>query len=177
LEDTLRVVYAWQNELARTCGPREVSNMIRVPVPVLQGRRISDYVRSLDLLMSVWERWQPWLDAPRLIGLGSVCRRSLDDPDEGLYAILAGLEGRLPSGSKLHLFGVKGRCLDQVKLYNWIAGADSMAFDFGARVKARERGIPNTVKHWSEEMTYWMKAAASRLQPRAGDQFRFTLVN
>jgi hypothetical protein len=104
LEGTLRVVYAWQNELARTCSADVVQNMIRIPVPVLQGRRVSDYLRSLDLMMSVWERWQPWIDAPRLIGLGSVCRRNLDDREEGLYAILAGLEGRLPPNSRLHLF-------------------------------------------------------------------------
>jgi hypothetical protein len=104
LEGTLRVVYAWQNELAKTCSADVVQNMIRIPVPVLQGRRVNDYLRSLDLMMAVWERWQPWIDAPRLIGLGSVCRRNLEDREEGLYAILAGLEGRLPTKSGLHLF-------------------------------------------------------------------------
>jgi hypothetical protein len=176
LEGILRVVYAWQNELAKTCNADVVSNTIRIPVPVIQGRRIDDYLRSLDLMMSVWERWQPWIDAPRLIGLGSVCRRTLDDREEGLYAILAGLEGRLPPEAALPLFGVKGRCLSHVKMYDWIAGADSMAFDFGARVKAREKGISNTVGHRSEEMTCWMRAAAARIEPSAGDQFRLSFA-
>ena len=100
-------------------------NTIPIPVPVIQGRRISDYLRSLELMMAVWERWQPWIDAPRLIGLGSVCRRNLEDREEGLYAILAGLEGRLPPEAALHLFGAKGRYLSHVKMYDWIAGADS----------------------------------------------------
>jgi hypothetical protein len=63
LEGTLRVVDAWQNELTKTCSANVVQNMIRIPVPVLQGRRVEDYLRSLDLMMSVWERWQPWIDA------------------------------------------------------------------------------------------------------------------
>jgi hypothetical protein len=102
LEGVLRVIYAWQNELAKTCSADVVRNTIPIPVPVIQGRRISDYLRSLELMMAVWERWQPWIDAPRLIGLGSVCRRNLEDREEGLYAILAGLEGRLPPEAALH---------------------------------------------------------------------------
>ncbi|MGF6781178.1 DUF7221 family queuine tRNA-ribosyltransferase-like protein [Paraburkholderia sp. GAS334] len=104
LEGMLRVVYAWQNELAKDCSADVARNMVRIPVPVLQGWRVSDYRRSLDLMMQVWERWQPWVAPPALIGLGSVCRRNLTDPEHGLYAILAGLEGHLPAGSRLHLF-------------------------------------------------------------------------
>jgi hypothetical protein len=51
-----------------------------------------------------------------------------------------------------------------------------MAFDFGARVKAREKGISNTVGHRSEEMTCWMRAAAARIEPSAGDQFRLAFA-
>jgi hypothetical protein len=61
-------------------------------------------------------------------------------------------------------------------MYDWIAGADSMAFDYGARVKARENRISNTIAHRSEEMTSWMRTAAARIEPSAGDQFRLAFA-
>ena len=177
LEGTLRVVYEWQNELAKTCTPRVVANMIKPPVPIIQGWSSSDYQRSLDLLMQVWSRWQPWLDVPALIGVGSVCRRSLRHPTHGLHAILAGLEGTLPTGSRLHLFGVKGSCLNELKMLDWVASCDSMAFDIGSRVKARKAGCSNTMQLRSKEMSDWMASAAKRLSPTMGDQFRLPLFS
>ena len=175
LEGALRLVYAWQEELAKTSPPRVVASLVRPPVPVLQGWGADDYLRSLDMLMAVWERWQPWLAAPALIGIGSVCRRSLHHPKHGLYAVLAALEGRLPKGSKVHLFGVKGDALKKIRMMPWVASADSMAYDFGARLKALQAGIPNSVGLRSQEMSEWMSAAAQRMKPAAGDQFRLEL--
>lgn len=177
LEATLRQVYAWQNELAKTCAPSTVANMIKPPVPIIQGWTVSDYQRSMDLLMQVWSRWQPWLDVPTLIGVGSVCRRSLSHPEHGLHAILAGLEGLIPSGSRVHLFGVKGSVLSSLKLLPWVGSADSMAFDFGARIKARKQGCSNTMAHRSQEMSAWMLKASQRLRPATGDQFRLPLFS
>lgn len=177
LEGCLRVLYQWQNDLSRQgWSAREIANALRPPVPVLQGYRVSDYLRSLELLEKVWERWTPWLAMPKLIGLGSVCRRDLNHPVHGLYAILAALEGRLPKGARLHLFGVKGPCLDELKMYDWIASADSMAYDFGARQSALKAGISNTIANRSEAMSKWMTKAAQRLTPSAGDQFRLKFV-
>ncbi|MCY1167491.1 hypothetical protein D9M73_74540 [compost metagenome] len=175
LEGTLRMVYEWQNALARSCTATVVANMIKPPVPVLQGWSSGDYLRSLDLMMQVWERWQPWLAAPALIGVGSMCRRTLKHPTHGLHAILASLEGQLPAKSRLHLFGVKGGCLSELKMLDFVASADSMAYDFGARVKAHRAGRSNTVAHRSAEMTRWMSAAAQRIKPACGDQFRLEL--
>lgn len=172
LEGTLRIVYAWQNELAKDCPASVIENMVRPPVPVLQGWGADDYMRSLDMLMKVWERWQPWLAAPALIGVGSVCRRNLNHPTHGLYAILAALEPHLPAGSRLHLFGVKGTCLSTLKMLKCVASADSMAYDFSARVKAHQLGKSNTMAHRSEEMTNWMTTAAARMKPTVGDQHR-----
>lgn len=103
--------------------------------------------------MQVWQRWEPWLAPPRLIGVGSVCRRDLKHPEHGLHAILRGIDGMLPKGSKVHLFGVKGASLEQVKQLDWVASVDSMAWDFGARVKARKSGDSNTFLHRTNEMT------------------------
>lgn len=176
LEGVLRVVYAWQNELAKTCSASVVANMLPPPVPVIQGWSASDYLRSLELLTAVWERWQPWLDAPLLIGVGSVCRRNLHHPTHGLYAILSALEGKLPQGARLHLFGVKGASLSEVKMLDWVASADSMAYDFGARIKARQSGLSNTTAHRSSEMSRWMRTARSRMSAQPGDQLRLPLA-
>lgn len=172
LEAVLRQLYAWQNELARTLPTRVVANMLPPPVPVIQGWSGDDYRRSLDLLVQVWQRWQPWLASPALIGVGSVCRRTLNHPTHGLYSVLAGLEGNLPAGARLHLFGVKGAALQQLRTYPWIASADSMAYDFSARQKALREGRSNTLAHRSGEMTRWMSAAVERMRPTAGDQHR-----
>ncbi|WP_181920238.1 hypothetical protein [Paraburkholderia sp. BL6669N2] len=137
-----------------------------------KGWSVDDYRRSIDLLLQVWERWMPWIAAPVLIGLGSVCRRHLADPRHGLFAILEGLEAHLPSGCKLHLFGVKGQALERVKMYDWVASVDSMAPDFAARVKARQAGTSNTIAHRAAEMDRWMRSASRRAAPAVGDQFR-----
>jgi hypothetical protein len=171
LEGTLRQLYAWQNELSKICSATTVANMLPPPVPVLQGWSSQDYLRSLDLLNAVWERWQPWLAPPRLIGIGSVCRRTMGHKTHGLYAILDKIEGSIPNGSKLHLFGVKGACLDDLAKKSWIASADSMAYDFSSRMKALKERRSNTLSRRCEEMTRWMSAAAARIQPMAGLHF------
>jgi hypothetical protein len=175
LEHMLRFVYEWQNQLAKTMSIDAIQNAIRIPVPVAQGWSLDDYRRSIDLMLAVWERWMPWIAAPALIGLGSVCRRHLTDPRHGLFAILEGLEGRIPPGSRMHLFGVKGSCLGRVKMYDWVASVDSMSYDFGARVKARQAGMSNTIAHRAGEMNRWMRTATRQASPAAGDQYRLAL--
>lgn len=172
LEGTLRGVYEWQSELAKDCGERAAANLLPPPVPVLQGWTIDDYLRSLDLLVAVWERWMPWLSWPRLIGVGSVCRRHLDHPRHGLWAVLGALEGRLPPGSRLHLFGVKGAALEKLRLMPMVASSDSMAWDFGSRVTAHREGRPNSIASRTQGMHAWMERAHQRLMPKLNDQFR-----
>jgi len=172
LEGVLQVLYAWQNQLARTCNARVVANMLPPPVPVIQGWKPEHYLRSLELLDAVWSRWEPWLAKPALIGVGSVCRRSVSHPKHGLLAVLAALEGQLPEGARIHLFGVKGTVLAHLRNTAWIASADSMAFDVGARRKAWQAGRSNTMEHRSAEMTRWMATATTSLKPTPGDQSR-----
>lgn len=174
LEATLRVVFQWQCQLANQgWSPRMIVNQINPPVPVIQGWGADDYLRSLNLLKQVWSRWEPWFAPPKLIGLGSVCRRDLHDPQHGLYAILSAIEPHLPEGSRLHLFGVKGAALSKISALDSIASTDSMAYDFGARVKAHRQGFSNTLLHRATEMTRWMEAAQQKLHDANGDQLRF----
>lgn len=174
LEGTLRVLYDWQNKLSASWDTMSIANCLYPPVPIIQGWSADDYLRSLDLLQEVWRRWEPWLDAPLLIGLGSVCRRDLTHPEHGLFAILAALEGKIPKGAKLHLFGVKGSALSKIKMMDWVASVDSMAYDYTSRVNAYRDGVSNTIAHRSMHMDKWMHAATSRMSPSAGDQFRLT---
>lgn len=161
LEGTMRIVDQW----SFLAGQRLSS-----PLPIIQGWSVSDYLRSLDLMLEVWERWHS--GPPPLIGVGSVCRRSLHDPEHGLLAIVSALELHLPAGSRLHLFGVKGGALSALKMHEFVASVDSMAYDFGARVKSRVNSRPNDMAHRSAEMTQWMCAAQHRLEPSIGDQHR-----
>lgn len=130
---------------------------------IAQGRTVSDYQRSIEMMIQVWQRWEPWLAPPKLIGLGSVCRRSTSDPESGLYSILQGLYGCLPDGCKLHLFSLKGTAIDEVRKLPCIGSLDGMACDFAARVKAREAGNSNCHRHRSSEMNHWMSKAISRI--------------
>ena len=176
LEGTLQIIYEWQNELARTCNSTVVQDLVRPPVPIIQGWTRDSYLYSLDLTMEVWRRWEPWLASPALMGLGSVCRRDTSHPEHGLYAILQALDGKLPSGTRLHLFGVKGSSLAQVKKLPWIASTDSMAWDFSARINARKSGQSNTMDHRASEMTRWMQSASKRVAVKLGDQQELCLL-
>lgn len=168
LEATLQHLYAYQEQLAKDgWSARMLANALKPPVPVLQGWSVSDYQRSLELMTKVWDRWQPWVAPPALIGIGSVCRRQLNDPDHGLYAILRGLRGMLPAGAKVHLFGVKGDALPEIATLDFVASADSMAWDFTARVQARKAQRSNTMAHRAGIMSEWMAKATQRMQSPA----------
>ena len=175
LEGCLRVLYAWQNELARTCPAEVVAHLLPPPVPVLQGWMPDDYRRSLDLMLQVWCRWESWVAAPTLIGLGSVCRRPLHHRWHGLLRVLAALESDLPSDSRLHLFGVKGQALDHVRHRPRVASVDSMAYDDAARRKAWTEDRPNHMAGRAQAMTGWVAQARQRLRERVGDQLAFNL--
>lgn len=100
---------------------------------------------------------------------------TLGDPESGLLAIVNAIEPELPSGSKLHLFGVKGSALSSLKMFDSIGSVDSMAFDFRARVKARAEGVSNSMAYRADQMSHWMAAASSRVAPSVNDQFRLNL--
>jgi hypothetical protein len=175
LEGLLRTLYAWQNELARTCNSTTVANMLRPCVPVIQGRTVDDYKLSMELMLQVWSRWQPWLAAPALIGIGSMCRRHVHDPEQGLLAILEGVKSYVPAGSKLHVFGAKGQALDYLSKMEFVASSDSMAFDFSTRVSARKAGVSNTMERRKSGMDEWMASAYQRISPSV-ERHQFDLI-
>ncbi len=83
----------------------EIESMTSPPMPIIQGWNPDDYRYSIDLADTVLQgKW------PKMIGVGSVCRRKLTGPD-GLWRILHTIDEHLPEGVTLHLFGVKGAAL------------------------------------------------------------------
>lgn len=132
-----------------------IGSSLRPPVPVIQGWTADDYRYSVELMRRTWEPWDA-LYTPTLIGLGSVCRRSLWDKEHGVFAILRAIEDMIPTGSKLHLFGVKGRALQELAQHPLVASADSMAYDFQARMAAARDRRSNAMSGRIEAMHAWM---------------------
>lgn len=117
------------------------------PLMVLQGWKPSDYVSGPAFDDTAFE----W---PDLIGVGSVCRRSLDGPD-GLVAVLRKLDAVLPAHVRFHLFGVKSQAIEKLHWHPRIASVDSMAHSYGARVVCREAKIPCTGEHRAASLVEW----------------------
>jgi hypothetical protein len=103
-----------------------VERSIPDPVPVLQGVAPDDYLRCADALDVL----------PDFVGIGSVVRRPLDD----LVALIDRLDARLPPRVTMHLFGLKGPRLAQLRGHPRIRSVDSMSWDF----EARRRKAPGT---------------------------------
>lgn len=170
LKASLDHVWKRANQLADEPGytPTMIANMVRPVVPVLQGRSVKDYLRCAEMTFAIWKRYTPFLEMPRLVGLGSMCRRDVNHPTEGIRAILRGLAGHLPAGTRVHTFGLKGTFLAELRRdFPWVASSDSMAWDSGARWAARKQGGPNTNEARIEHMTQWADEAIARVTGRA----------
>ncbi len=120
--------------MLRRCRAAAEKLGIPAPMPVIQGWHPRDYVdhaAEMDgVLDGVW---------PSLVGVGSVCRRELEGP-AGLLPVVDALDRALPAGTKLHLFGVKSTALRYLAGYDRVASADSMAWDYAARIQGAQNG-------------------------------------
>lgn len=128
-------------------------------MPVIQGRRPSDYERCIDAL---WGSIRPGA----LIGVGSMCRRDIHGP-EGLIAVIDHLDQILPRGVCLHAFGVKGTALPYLLPFSHrIASIDSQAYGVGARREALRTGISKTDRMVADHMEQWLAGQRRRLAGR-----------
>lgn len=163
--------------LLRECKEK-AAGKCQPPMPILQGWRPDDYRRCGDgfdvVLSGGW---------PDLVGIGSVCRRKLGGP-AGLWSILADVDRWLPPHVKLHLFGVKGDSLPELRQNQRIASTDSCAWDFATRkqviagrkkhmqttgcdIEAATKALPCKVVARAAEMERWMGGAENwRATPR-----------
>lgn len=114
----------------RLCQSLAGTQGAKAPLIVLQGWHPGDYTSGPAFDDPAF----PW---PSLVGVGSVCRRSLHG-SAGLVAVLKALDAKLPSHVRLHLFGVKSQAVGALSWHPRIASVDSMAHSYAARVAARE---------------------------------------
>jgi hypothetical protein len=121
------------------------------PVPVLQGWTPANYALSAQLVDSVLGgKW------PKLVGLGSVCRRQVAGPT-GVVKIVEEVDKVLPAGVKLHLFGVKSQALRILKAHPRVASSDSMAWDFAVRMECRKESRSFDIASRVAGMHKWKK--------------------
>lgn len=122
------------------------------PMPVIRGWNASEYEESAS--------WLPLVKWPDLVGVGSVCRRSLHG-EHGIFNVVQTLDRVLPPHVKLHLFGVKSSALEAIGGHRRIAAVDSMAWDFGARMKRR---VGRDMAFRIECMEEWVEAQTAVAQ-------------
>ena len=135
---------------------------IKDPMPVLQGWRPEDYYLSARWTETVLhEAGRHW---PRLVGVGSVCRRQVHGP-AGLLAILDVLHEILPPHVQLHGFGLKTTAIPLLRSYGTrIASVDSQAWDMAARHEAHQAKVSCTNALRERHMTMWWQRQQARLR-------------
>jgi hypothetical protein len=160
LAETLEVVDYW-----REC--EGIPGLID-PMPIVQGRTVDDYLRCADRLAEVMR--QSGRDGlPGLIGVGSVCRRELSGR-EGLIPIVTALDATLPNGVRLHLFGVKGDAVTKLGTsLSRVKSLDSMAWDFSARMSAREERkkgavVVNNIERRLSFLSRWYSSQLTKVK-------------
>lgn len=172
LAETLEVVDYWRDE-------EGVPGLLD-PMPIVQGRTAEDYLRCAQRLGEVLQA--AGRDGlPRVIGVGSVCRRQLTGR-EGLVSIVRALDAELPAGVGLHLFGVKGDVVGRLGgSLARVASLDSMAWDFRARKSAQEERVDgakvsNTVARRLGFMGRWYAGQLRKVREASRPPAQLSLV-
>ncbi len=103
-------------------------------LPVVQGYRLDDYLRCVDLYASAGVD----LTLEPIVGVGSVCRRESTTEAVEIFRTLHEL------GIRIHGFGIKQRGIAQA--WQYLESADSLAWSYNARAeasRARRLGLPS----------------------------------
>ena len=135
------------------------ADWLQDPMPVIQGWTPDSYLRCIDLYDGVLEgNW------PNLVGVGSVCRRSVNGRN-GLLEVVDRLSAALPHHVGFHLFGVKGSSLP--KLNRRVVSIDSAAWQYRARMIALESKESCTIALKETTMRQWYeKQTSSQVQEK-----------
>lgn len=117
-------------QLNRACHVRAAdAGIAHAFMPVIQGRRPEDYLRC-------WDGIAHLAGPGQVVGVGSLCRRQVGGA-EGLVAVIDRLDRTLPTGVRLHGFGVKGTALSLLASFGArVASIDSQAYGIAARREA-----------------------------------------
>lgn len=118
------------------------------PLPVLQGWHPEDYCQG-----PIYDWGFNW---PKLVGIGSVCRRHVHGPD-GILAVIGALHEVVPPHVKFHLFGVKSQALALLvqRFPTRIHSMDSMAWNRAARWDVYHGRIPGDGESRAQVMVNW----------------------
>lgn len=125
------------------------------PLPVLQGQTVDDYLMCAELM--------PLLRWPPLIGIGSMCRRDLNGPDN-IEAVVEALDKVLPQSTRLHLFGVKSAAAVLLADHPRLASTDSCSWSANLRDKVP---VGRNRRMEAEAMVaWWRRQQQGMLTPR-----------
>jgi hypothetical protein len=106
-------------------------------------------------------------ELPTLVGIGSVCRRSLGGP-AGVVRVVTKLDAALPKHARFHLFGVKGTAIRALAGHPRIYSIDSAAWDAAARWEKQRDGENYNIAYRSAHMRRWYLGQRSSLGLFAG---------
>jgi hypothetical protein len=129
----------------RQCQTAATMAGAKPPLIVLQGWEPQDYVSGPAFDDPAF----PW---PQLVGVGSVCRRSV----QGLRAVITALDRGLPEHVRLHFFGVKGAALKLLRSHPRFASMDSMAWSMAARWDALKNQHSCDASHRAKHLSGWL---------------------
>jgi len=155
--------------LNRACHVRAVdAGIADAFMPVLQGRRPADYLRS-------WDGIGHLVRSGQVVGVGSLCRRHVGGP-EGLVAVIDRLDRALPRDVRLHGFGVKGTAVSLLAGFgDRVASIDSQAYGIAARREAHAAGRPKTGHMVAAHMRRWTERQMARAGKSVPSQIMFDL--
>jgi hypothetical protein len=125
------------------------------PLPVLQGQTVDDYLMCAELMPM--DRW------PSLVGIGSMCRRDLNGPDN-IEAVVEALDKVLPQSTRFHLFGVKSAAAVMLADHPRLASTDSCSWSANLRDK-----VPTGRNRRMEAeamVSWWQRQQQGMLTPR-----------
>jgi hypothetical protein len=109
-------------------------------IPVIQGYGPAEYDRCVSLYQDAGVD----LQAERVVGVGSVCRRSGTSEARRLLRYLS------QHGLRMHGFGLKGTTF--LALRDLLTSADSMAWSAAARREGRDSNSPIEAMQWRKRM-------------------------
>ena len=150
-EETVQDRFAGTVRLNREClrEARERGIADRF-VPVVQGHRVEHYLRCIDKM--------PDLSRFPLIGIGSMCRRHVEDDEVGILRIVEALD-RAFRGTKcrFHCFGLKTTWMSELRAHPRVRSVDSQAWGMHARIDARKAGISKSNAYLATVMADWYR--------------------
>jgi hypothetical protein len=119
-------------------------------MPVIQGYRVEHYLRCIDRM--------PFLSEFRVIGVGSMCRRHVEDSEIGILRIVDELDRTFEgTDCRVHLFGLKTTGMSAIRGHPRVSSCDSQAYGVAARRQAHQNNASKTNTYLARLMSDWYR--------------------